>query len=296
MNQIVTLQSDRLKVEIWTLGARLNGVWFDGIGNLVDGCADEEEARTTKKFNGAVVGPVANRIAGGRASIDGTEYEFEKNENGITTLHSGSTGVHAQTWDILRHTDERLVMRLELPDGMGGFPGNRHLQADYALGPTGIRLTLSAKTDALTWVNLAPHPYWRLSENGREGMRMSVLAEKYTPIDAQKIPTGQITKVDGTIFDLGKLGVPSSDIDHNFCLSDPQEKSDHHVQVTGDLGVGMGIYCSTPGIQVFTGKEIGIAIEPQHFPDAMHHPRFPAIELRPGDEYREFSTYQFSRL
>lgn len=296
MTQRIRLASGSLEIEVWTLGARLNGVWFDGIGPLVDGSETEDEARGLKNYNGAVVGPVANRIAGGAAEIGGRSYQFERNENGVTTLHSGATGVHLQEWEVLRQKPDTLTLRLELPDGLGGFPGNRSLQVTYKLGASGLSVRFDAKTDAPTWMNLALHPYWRLSNNGRDNMRLSVRAETFTPVNADKIPTGLLEPVAGTVFDLRTLDVPSTEIDHNYCLAETSEKTQHHVTMDGDLGVQVDLWTEAPGVQVYSGKDIGLAIEPQHFPDAMHHPAFPSIELRPGETYKQVSTYRFSRL
>ncbi|MEO0918868.1 MAG: galactose mutarotase, partial [Pseudomonadota bacterium] len=209
MTEIIRLGTGDLEIEVWTLGARLNGVWFQGVGPLVDGATNEDEARGAKKYNGAVVGPVANRIAGGKASIDGRTHTFERNEKGITTLHSGSTGVHAQEWEVLRRTADRLVMQLVLPDGLGGFPATRSLQADYHVGATGFTTVFTATTDAPTWMNLALHPYWRLSHGGRDNMKMAIAADRYTPVDKDQIPLGTEEDVDRTLFDLRALGVPS---------------------------------------------------------------------------------------
>ncbi|MEO0944272.1 MAG: galactose mutarotase [Pseudomonadota bacterium] len=298
MNEIVTLQSDRLKVEIWTLGARLNGVWFDGIGSLVDGAATEEEARGNKKYNGAVVGPVANRIADGRAHYfdlehGDTQLEFEKNENGSTTLHSGSTGTHAQVWDIVEQTENTLTLRLELPDGTGGFPGNRTLMAEYSVHGHAFGAVFQASSDKPTWINLALHPYWRLATAGRDGSRLSVSAYGYLPVDETKIPTGRVEPVTGTKFDLSELTEPSTEIDHNYCLY-PQPLNEPRMRLEGDLGIAMDVVTNAPGVQIYTGKAIGIAIEPQLWPDAMHHANFPSILHRPGDF--QSSSYLFSRI
>lgn len=290
MTEVIKLGASDPEIEVWTLGARLNGVWFRGSENLVDGSADEDEAFGTKKFNGAVVGPVANRIAGGRASIDGRDFEFERNENDITTLHSGSDGVHALSWNVLERTADSLILSLKLPDGFGGFPGNRTLVAEYGVRDSALTVAFSATTDAPTWMNLALHPYWSLGV-GRGGLRLQIEADRYTPVDADKIPTGEIASVAGTPFDLRRLAEPSDEIDHNFVFDQPLgrvtlESDAHRLEIETDA----------PGLQVYTGKEIGIAIEPQHWPDAMHHPAFPSIELRPGKTYRQFSTYRFSTL
>lgn len=290
MTERIRLGSGDLEIEVWTLGARLNGVWFRGEADLVAGSTTEEEASSTGKFNGAVVGPVANRIAGGRASIDGRDHEFERNENGITTLHSGSDGVHALIWNVLERTADSLILSLKLPDGFGGFPGNRTLVAEYILRDSALTVAFSATTDAPTWMNLALHPYWSLGV-GRAGLRLQIEADRYTPVDADKIPTGEIASVAGTPFDLRRMASPSNEIDHNFVLDPPVGR----VILTSDAH-RLEIETDAPGVQVYTGKEIGIAIEPQHWPDAMHHPAFPSIELRPGTTYRQFSTYRFSTL
>lgn len=295
MSTVITLSSDVLKVELWPLGARLNGVWFDGIGNLVDGASNREEALGPKKYNGAVVGPVANRIAGASAKIGGRAFEFERNERAQTTLHSGASGVHAQDWTVAEKGADAVTFELALADGHGGFPGNRTLRARYSLHNDQLHVDFTATTDALTWINLALHPYWRFGRDGRDGVCLSVDADTYLPVDALQIPTGERAAVSGTRFDLRKLAVPSTEIDHNFCLNTAPEPL-ATVRIEGDLGVGMELVTTAPGLQVYSGKPIGIALEPQHWPDAMHHADFPSIELGPGDRYSQGTTYRFSRL
>ena len=290
MTEMIKLGSGDLEVEVWTLGARLNGVWFRGETDLVAGSSSEEEASTTGNFKGAVVGPVANRIAGGRASIDGRDFEFERNEKGITTLHSGATGVHALKWDVLERTADSLILNLKLADGFGGFPGNRTLVAEYGVSDDALTVAFRATTDAPTWMNLALHPYWSLGV-GRAGLRLQIEADRYTPVDADKIPTGEIAPVAGTPFDLRQLAAPSTGIDHNFAFDQPVGR----VTLASDAH-RLEIETDAPGLQIYTGREIGIAIEPQHWPDAMHHPAFPSIELRPGTTYSQISTYRFSTL
>jgi aldose 1-epimerase len=288
--ETLRLENDRLVIEVAPLGARLQTVSFDGIGNLVFSAETEAEALGDKKYNGATVGPVANRIANGTASLDDRDCHFEKNENGQTTLHGGSSGLHAQRWDVVSHSETQLVLALALEDGVGGFPANRHLKAIFALDGDAFTVAYEATTDAPTWINLALHPYWSLAV-GRDGLTLKVAADRYTPVDARKIPTGESAPVDGTIFDLRQPVAPSPEIDHNFVLSGEEPA----VSLSSDR-VRLDIETDAPGLQVFSGKDIGIAIEPQHFPDAMHHPSFPSIELRPGETYRQFSTYRFSML
>jgi aldose 1-epimerase len=291
MSEIVTLRSGKLEVEVWTLGARLHAVRFDGSPNLLDSAANEAETLGEKKFHGATVGPVANRIAGASASIDGTDYAFEANERDITTLHSGSTGVHAIDWSIAAQNDTSVFLETTLKDGLGGFPGNRTLKANFDIIEGELHVSYYASTDAQTWINLALHPYWSLGKTASD-LLLFVDADRYTPVDAVQIPTGEIASVDGTPFDLRTLAKPSTEIDHNYVLNagDPADvilaTDDYQLDITTDA----------PGVQIFTGKPFGFAIEPQHFPDAMHHANFPSIALKPDEAYAQSSVYRFTRL
>ncbi len=290
MSDAVRIRSDDLEIEVWPLGARLNGAWFRGSANLVEGSDTEDEARGAKKFNGATVGPVANRIAEGAASIDGRACVFERNENDITTLHAGTTGVHALVWSVAETASDTVSLTLDLEDGFGGFPGNRRLTATFSVEGDQMTVLYDAVTDAPTWINLALHPYWSLGV-GRAGLQIGVNAEGYTPVDDTTIPTGVVAPVDGTIFDLRTPVPPSPEIDHNFDLT-RRAGPGPAVTLQSDT-LALEIETDAPGVQVYSGKEIGVAIEPQHWPDAMHHPGFPSIELRPGETYRQNSTYRF---
>lgn len=293
MTGVLKIGTGDLQLEIWALGARLNNCHYAGVTDLVASASSEAEALGEKKYFGAVVGPVANRIAGGKADLDGVGYAFERNENDKTTLHSGSAGVHAREWEVVDSGPNHLNFRLLLGDGDGGFPGNRGLTATYLAEPHGFTLDLEATTDAPTWVNLALHPYWSLGV-GREGLQLKVNAARYLPVDADKIPLGHAEDATGTLFDLGTLAKPSSGIDHNYCLTDPVDDGPAATLVSDRLR--LDIETDAPGLQIYSGKDIGIAIEPQHWPDAMHHPDFPPVLLSPRVTWRQTSTYRFSRL
>lgn len=291
MTSPLTLGTGDLQLEVWSLGARLNGLKYKGIACVV-GSETREEALDVKKFNGAVVGPVANRIAEGRFELDGTPYALPRNENNETTLHGGPQGTHALDWTIDAASENSATLVLGLSDGFGGFPGNRTLTAQYDVAGHDFSLTLEATSDAPTLINLALHPYWILDAENRDGLQISMKSTTYTPVDNRKIPTGQISDVADSIFDLRQVSTASPDIDHNFCLpmTDDTVLTLHGKQLRMDLST------DAPGLQLYTGKTTGIAIEPQHWPDAIHHDNFPSIVLRPGETYTQTSTYRFSRL
>ena len=292
MSDAITLTAGDLTVEVWPLGARLNGVWYRGLGNLLVGANDREEALGPKTFFGAVVGPVANRIAGGRFEIGGKSYEVPRNENGKTTLHGGPQGLQALDWDVAGQSAAHVTFALDLPDGFGGIPGDRLFEVTYRLAADAtleVSMSGAVRSGGPTFINLALHPYWCLDAGGRDGLTLAVAADHYTPIDADKIPTGKIADVTGTAFDLRRAAEPSTAIDHNFCLD-----AGNAPQVTlQGRAVLMEIATDAPGLQVFTGKPIGIAIEPQHWPDSMHHPNFPTIEVTEDRPFRQRSVYRF---
>ncbi len=289
-NRILTLGDDALALEIWTIGARLNDVRIGGEGDHLARCETPEDALGLKKNYGAVVGPVANRLARAEAPVGDTIHKLVPNENGRTICHSGAKGVNTKTWEVTRETEDTLELSLFIADGSDDFPGNRTLSVRYGLVPQGFSVAFEAETDAPTLVNLALHPYWSLNRTGREGQRIEVNADRYLPIDGDKIPTGEIAPVDGTIFDLRSAREPSHEIDHNFCLSGAPA-----VRLVADSGLTLEIETDAPGLQLYAGSVVGLAIEPQHWPDAPHHDAFPSILLHPGETYRQLSTYRFSR-
>lgn len=293
MSERIVLGTGRLRIEVWPFGARLNAAVFDGIAGLVDGAADMAEAAGPKLNHGATVAPVANRIAGAEAAIAGRTYLFAANEEGVTLLHSGAKSARSRIWQIEEQGADRLRLSLALGDMEDDFPGNRRITADWQVGNDAFTLSYAATTDAPTLVNMALHPYWSLGGRGREGQLLFVDADRYLPIDGRKIPTGEIAPVAGTGFDFRKLAMPGPGVDHNLCLND---------RAPGALAVAlespalrMEIVTGAPGVQIYTGSAAGIAIEPQHWPDAPHHPHFPSILLEPGATYRQVSTYRFAR-
>jgi aldose 1-epimerase len=313
----ITLSNGTLTVRVLTLGAILNDLRLAGVGYpLTLGCEDAGAYLEEMAFFGAVVGPVANRIAGASTSVEGRTYEFERNENDRTTLHGGFTGTYARLWSIIDFTATALRLGLELRDGEGGFPGNRRIEAEYALDGPALRLTLTAETDAPTPFNLAHHGYWNMDGTPSvAGQRLSIAADHFLPVDDDLIPTGEIAPVAGTAFDFrdGRALRPAGDpeYDHNFCLSDGQRPLRPVLSLTGTSGITMDISTTEPGLQFFDGGRLagtraglgghpygpysGIALEPQGWPDAPNQPGFPSVLLKPGETYRQETVFSFSK-
>jgi aldose 1-epimerase len=290
-NRILTLAEGATSIDVWTIGARLNAVSWNGHDGLIDGSASVAEATGSKLNNGCVVGPVANRIAGAAFDLDGRIYRFAANEGADTLLHSGDRSLRDAVWDVVSCDRSSARLAADVADMADGFPGNRRFEARYRVVDDGFDLEMTAVSDAPTLVNLALHPYWRLDAGGRDGLSLKVKADAYLPVDAKKIPTGEIAPVTGTMFDLRAASVPNTGIDHNFCLS-PLSEDVPSAELASER-IALKIWTDAPGLQVFTGKDFGIALEPQHWPDAMHHAGFPSVRLEPGATYRQVTRYRF---
>ncbi len=307
--QRITIASGELTVAILTWGAILQGVWpKDGTTSLTLGSENLQDYLSGMRHHGCLVAPVANRFTGGVAKIGGVVHEFERNQAGRHTLHSGSTAAHLTVWDVGEVAVDRAVLQIALEDGRGGFPGNRRVRAEFAVRGAGLRLSISATTDRLTLFNATNHSYWNL--DGTEtfaGHHLKIAAESYLPTDADFCPTGEIRAVAGTEMDFRREravrpGEPA--LDHNFCLSMGQTHLRDVLWLTGSSGRSMTLATTEPGIQLYDARNArrpghglyeGLAIEAQNWPDAPNHPGFPSIELRPGETRVQVTEWRFSQ-
>ena len=229
--------------------------------------------------------------------------------------------------------DERaaVTLRLVSEDGDQGYPGR--LEAAVTIAWTArheLDLTFEARSDAPTPVNLAHHGYWNLAGEGSgtvDDQHLSVRADAYLPVDAEHLPTGEVRPVAGSPFDLRgatRLGdvlraddpqvAGAKGIDHCFVLARGDAAADSLVEATvvHDPGSGrtLRLRTSEPGLQVYAGGYLdgtlvgpsgrrsrqgdGLALEPQCFPDALRHPHFPSVVLRPGEVYRQRSVFELT--
>ena len=315
--EAVTIRAGGLSAVLLTWGARLQDLRLAGTPwPLVLGAPTMAGYLGPMRNFGAVVGPVANRIAGASAVIAGERFHFDRNENGRTTLHGGAKGSHARNWRIAEAGDDHVTFTLDLPDGEEGFPGNRQLVAAYRVtAPDTLSLTLSATTDRATLLNLAPHPYWNLDGTADvAGHHLQVAASRYTPTDAALIPTGDVADVTGSRHDFrtGRDLDTTRDLDVNLCLADAARDLTQAAVLEGAKGVRMVLSTTEPGLQLHDatrmdtapqigltgqpyGPRAGIALEPQLWPDACHHPHFPSIMLEPGTRRDQVTRMAFAR-
>ncbi|MET8243146.1 aldose epimerase family protein [Streptomyces sp. NPDC005202] len=313
--------SDGTPVHRWTLergGVRVRVLSYGGIVQSVEvpdrdgGTADvvlgfpdlAGYLGNPEPYLGALIGRYANRIAGARFPLDGRTYALAQN-NGPNSLHGGECGFDRRVWDVTPVEHGVRLTRVS-PHGEEGFPGRLKATATCTLDETGaLRIAYEAVTDAPTVINLTNYTYWNLSGSGDAGgHELRLAASRYTPVDADLIPTGALEDVAGTRFDFRQPRKVGSGYDHNFVLDKgvtdtPVEIAELHDPASGRV---LTVATTEPGIQVYTADHLtdpfapggGLALEIQHFPDSPNRPEFPSTELRPGEVFRSETVYGFS--
>lgn len=309
----VAIEGGGLSVRLITWGATVQDVRLAGIRHpLVLGSEDFAAYLGPMTYFGAIVGRVANRIAKGRAVLDDRELMLDRNEDGVTTLHGGQDGCASVNWRLDGYDAKSCRMSVCLPDGQAGFPGNLDIVAEFRTpGEGALEIELSATTDAATFCNLAHHGYWCL--DGRadlRGHRLTVHADSYLLVDAERIPTGEQRDVSGSAFDFRKAASPvlrpGSDLDHNFCLEGEGLRAAALLETDN---IALEILTTEPGLQVYNGGRLdtspfvglggdvygpfaGIALEPQGWPDAPNNPDAPSVRLDAGGKYQQLTVFR----
>lgn len=290
----VTLGSDRLQATVLTHGARLHALSLDSGPNVMVAPPDLAGYEGAAQYAGPVVGPVVNRLAEAQAKLDGVTYQFEANQDGRHCLHSGQ-GTHGMVWEVAELAPDHVALQVTLVDGLGGFPGNRVIEAVYRIDGADLHLILGAKTDAPTFMNLAHHGVWSMDGNRSwNGHRLWVGADRYLPTGEGKIPTGEIAPVADSLFDHCSARAPDPGLDHNFCF-EPDGVMRMQARLTGTSGRFVEVHSTAPGLQVYAGGAEGIALEPQLWPDAPNQEGFPSIILRPVERFEQRTIFRLGQ-
>ncbi|MDK1490925.1 aldose epimerase family protein [Sinorhizobium sp. 7-81] len=318
----VTLAGGGLTAKVITWGAVIQDLRLEGHQPpLVLGFEDFDSYPAHSSYFGATPGRNANRIGGGRFTLDGKAYQLELNEKGVTHLHGGSDNIAKRNWTIVDVAEDRVTFRITDPEGRAGYPGNCTVTCTYALRPGGIlNVVYETEADAPTLANVCQHSYFNL-DGGDDALDHDIMiaADHYLPTDERQVPTGEIRPVVGTAFDLTEMTPmrrqmegENSPFDHNFCLS-PERMQKRSVALVRSInsGVSLEVLTTEPGIQLYTGVKLnvpvpglegrrygpyaGFCLETQIWPDAINHEGFPNAVLRPGETLRQETDYVFMK-
>ncbi len=330
--ELYTLTNDQgASASVTTYGAILTRVRVPDraghVGDVLLGYDSGEQYETANGPHfGGLVGRVANRIAKGTFDVDGTTYHVPIN-NGPNSLHGGTVGYDKRLWSATSGQGPRgPFVRLTLTDADGeqGYPGTVHATVTYTLtGDDTLEIGYEATTDKATPINLTSHGYWNLTDGGRSSVEAEVMrwhADRYLPVDAVQIPTGELAAVAGTPFDfrtakpigrdLAATGGDPAGYDHTMVIDGTPGQIRPAVDVYDPAsGRTLSVYTTEPGVQFYTGNFLdgtltgrdgvkydryhAFALEAQDYPDAVNHPAFPSCILRPGQTYSQTTQYRF---
>lgn len=281
-------------------------------------------------FFGAIIGRYGNRIAKGKFSLDGKEYQLATND-GPNHLHGGKKGFDKVVWTAAAIEDREnptLQLSYTSRDREEGYPGKLTVRVTYTLTDDNtLEIAYEAETDKKTIVNLTQHSYFNLSANFSTTIldhELMIKSGKMLPVDATLIPTGELKTVSGTAFDFSSPKEIGRDInkqdeqlkrgkgyDHCWIFEDKnsgiREVASVYHKASGRF---MEVFTDQPGIQFYSGnfldgtkaaktggmyqKRSGLCLETQHYPDSPNHPEFPSVVLNPGEKYTTKTVYKFS--
>ena len=336
--EVITLSNSQgMSAKILTYGATLQSlVAPDRNGKGADvllGYDDLAGYVDHPNYFGVTVGRYANRIGGGRFSIDGKAYQVPLNDK-VNSLHGGGKGFDKQLWKVVSVKSgptASVMLSFTSPDGDSGYPGQLDSMVTYSLDEGGaLTISFDAKTSRPTVVNMTNHAIFNLAGEGAVGGALGHLltipARAYTPVDANLIPTGELKPVEGGLFDFRVARRVEDGVrdgrdqqilfgrgyDHNWALdkgltSTPELAARLEDPVSGRV---LEVLTTEPGVQFYAGNFLdgtlvgkqghlyrmgdGIALEPQKFPDSPNRPNFPSARVDPGKPYRHVMVYRLS--
>lgn len=318
---------------ILNYGGIIANLWVeDKTGTRADvvcGFDNIEGYLTSGGYQGALIGRTGNRIAKGRFTLEGKEYQLYCN-NGQNSLHGGKDGFNAKLWEVEECDGEEpsLILTRTSPDGEENYPGTLNVKVTYTLTKNaGLSIHYEAETDKTTIVNMTNHSYFNLAgyDSGSIDQQMMQLnCKTINSLDNELIPDGSFIDVAGTPYDFNTEKAIGRDFssdygmmkafggyDNNFVFSD----YDGSLKLQGSVrdpksGRCMKLYTDQPGVQIYSANMINtndpafknnvkqsvhcaVCLETQAMPDSINHANFTNVVLKPGQKYDTTTIYVF---
>ncbi|WP_024833661.1 aldose epimerase family protein [Ruminiclostridium josui] len=333
---IYTLKnSNNMSVDILNYGGTIVSILMpDKDGKIADialGFDDIKSYMENDAYVGALIGRHGNRIENAEFELNGKVYKLVKND-GNNHLHGGTIGFHNVVWDAEIQEEngvQKLVLTHTSPDGEENYPGNLNVKVEYSLSEDNeLKIDYTAVSDKDTVVNLTNHAYFNLSGHDSGDVlkhQIYINADKFTPVNDECIPTGEIRDVKGTVMDFTKLssfsqGIFSDDeqivygqgYDHNWVLNTNGNINEVACELYDpESGRAMQVFTTKPGMQFYSGnhlsekvhligknstvynKRAGLCLETQFFPNGMKHKNFPSPILKANETYHYVTIYKF---
>lgn len=298
--------------------------------NVVLGFSDFASYKNDEGYFGAIVGRCANRIANGKFSLEGKDYQLATN-NGPNHFHGGHRGFNKRHWKptpSMQDGQPQLKLEYHSPDGEEGYPGNLHVANTYTItNANALKIEYRATTDQPTLCNLIHHSYWNLGGPSSDTIldhELQFHCDKFLPTDKNAIPTGELRNAKGTPFDFlepHRIGerIEAEDeqisigrgYDHNFVINGKRGNLRPVARVHDKKsGRVMELLTTDVGVQFYSGNffdgsvvgskgkpfshRIAFCLECQRFPNSPNEPEFPSATLRPGEVYEKTTVYRFS--
>jgi len=313
--KLITLRNSKgMSAQIISYGAIIKELHApDRNGNFTNILLTTDTLQKFQRFGGpaAVIGRVANRIAGARFELDGTTYKLPAN-SGKNTIHGGRKGFAQVVWTVeavpQKNGESSVKLVYLSKDGEEGFPGNLKTSVIYTLTDNNeLRIDYEAETDKATIVNLTNHAYWNLAGGGScLDNVLWIPSESYTPADAELIPTGEVLSLKGTLMDFNQptrigdrieqLKPKMNGYDHNYVLGGGKAMKLAARLTEPVSGRIMEVRTTQPAVQLYTANHLGhtaVCLETQHYPDSIHHTNFPSIVIRPNEPLKETTLFTF---
>ena len=295
------------------------------MGDIIMGFDKVADHIASGTYTGNIIGQYANRLCGGKFSVNGTEYQVTQNEKGKTCLHGGGEYNNALCKAIIID-DCAVEFSYHSPDDTEGFPGNVDVTVVYSLNDHNeLEMDYEAVSDKDTILNFTNHAYFNLGTPANGNVldhELMLNCDFFTPTDADSIPTGEIRSVEGTAFDFRTPKKIGQDIkaedeqlimcrgyDHNFCVNGEAGKLRTVAKVTDEKsGRKLEVMSDLPGVQLYTGnfldgtetgkdgiklqQHYGFCLETQFYPDTPNQPNFPQCTFKAKEKFKTTTIFK----